>query len=751
MKTNKYSFWSLINEFNIEIPIIQRDYAQGRKTEKVSEIRVNFVDDLHNSLINSTQLDLDFVYGSVRDQKLIPLDGQQRLTTLFLLHWYLANKEGLNGSVSETLTKFTYETRTSSREFCNALISKGIDFSKIGYDNINSQYSSISSCIQDSYWFFLSWKNDPTIKSMLVMLDEIHQKFQNSEICFESLTSNENTLITFQFIKIENFGLTDNLYIKMNARGKQLTDFENFKAKFEQFLEVNHSSRKNEFATKIDGVWTDLFWQHKVDFLIDKPFMRYFYFVTEMLYYMEIIKDTEGYFQETVPKINFELISNIYRKEENLIFLFNSIDFITYITDIETYFISIFSEYEYKPNRVTLFEENVNLFKCCVEDTKFGIMEKILFFSILKYSILTDKSNVDGDLRDFLRVIRNLLLRVRWLDKTKYESNLRYEFIPKQIDDICNVLISNQNVYDVISSSISLLGFNRDEFEFIKAKKINDDISVKPLIHELEDNLLIKGLIHNFDIENNALHFSDYNIFINEIWPINTDSDIIRALLSIGDISKYIGTSALGYRYFFGNKNKWNTILTNTGEDQDKIKSVLPAFFSAYSNAKGSNSKKKLECIFNSYFNNDVKMDWRYYFIKYPEMISTNNNLYTWKDDEFDFEIRNLGGNSLLAYHINPYVRTVAKLIDDEDICILSQCYSQYAIESPLVLVNGVCLYCEEEGWRITLPEDFKIPKKIFSVFSINIIDNSDDYRLIESDGQDRIEVAVDFVKKISK
>ncbi|XUP88632.1 hypothetical protein B6672_009185 [Campylobacter jejuni] len=36
---------------------------------------------------------LDFIYGSVKNDVFLPLDGQQRLTTIFLLYWYSGKKE----------------------------------------------------------------------------------------------------------------------------------------------------------------------------------------------------------------------------------------------------------------------------------------------------------------------------------------------------------------------------------------------------------------------------------------------------------------------------------------------------------------------------------------------------------------------------------------------------------------------------------------------------------------------------------
>ena len=93
----KYTFIDICQqEFDgIEIPIIQRDYAQGREREEKKRNR--FLDALYKA-VNSEGINLDFIYGSEtgeedKKKKLIPLDGQQRLTTLFLLHWYAAKHE----------------------------------------------------------------------------------------------------------------------------------------------------------------------------------------------------------------------------------------------------------------------------------------------------------------------------------------------------------------------------------------------------------------------------------------------------------------------------------------------------------------------------------------------------------------------------------------------------------------------------------------------------------------------------------
>ncbi len=284
----RLSFFKLFSDkdFKVEIPIIQRDYAQGRASEH--EVRKGFLNALYGYLEEGRpNRDLDFVYGSLFDdegkQKFVPLDGQQRLTTLFLLHWYLAQISDNTANFRQVLLKnnrsqFTYETRASSSEFCDALMVSDIDLAALGSKRLGSG-SSLSELISDSGWFYLSWKYDPTIQSMLTMLDAIHERFADNPGFYHKLVDTENPVITFLFLNFRTFGLTDDLYIKMNARGKPLTDFENFKAKFEQKIKSlgnktpTHKLGFTEklvddydyFIHKIDTDWADVFWAYRKD------------------------------------------------------------------------------------------------------------------------------------------------------------------------------------------------------------------------------------------------------------------------------------------------------------------------------------------------------------------------------------------------------------------------------------------------------------------------------------------------------
>ncbi len=161
--SNKYTFWELCNTYNkIEVPIIQRDYAQGRNTADVEKLRNKFVNDyLIKSIVADEKIELDFVYGSIltelkEDEKqkiFIPLDGQQRLTTLFLLHFFVAIKENRLAEIKDVLLRFTYETRPSAHDFCKLLL---------GVETIDN-LSEIKNEIEDSVWFNEEWKNDTTV------------------------------------------------------------------------------------------------------------------------------------------------------------------------------------------------------------------------------------------------------------------------------------------------------------------------------------------------------------------------------------------------------------------------------------------------------------------------------------------------------------------------------------------------------------------------------------------------------------
>lgn len=287
------AFYQLIGKHRIEVPLIQRDYAQGRDAHK--DVREDFLGALHDALLRLVgeqgeqrrPLNLDFVYGSIEQtdgaSRFLPLDGQQRLTTLFLLHWYLAWRDGRLRDFQDMVkaeqgSRFTYGVRPSSTEFFDALVQFDPEEDREDREAIPvKEIPGVRHLLEDQPWFFLHWRSDPTIQAVLTMLDAIHGRFRDTPDTpdlYAQLVDEEPPAITFNLLPLDHFGLTDDLYIKMNARGKPLTAFETFKARFEELLQTLFPGDQRElggdqlsvamfFERRIDTQWTDFFWHYQ--------------------------------------------------------------------------------------------------------------------------------------------------------------------------------------------------------------------------------------------------------------------------------------------------------------------------------------------------------------------------------------------------------------------------------------------------------------------------------------------------------
>jgi hypothetical protein len=416
---------TLLSESKIIIPPIQRDYAQGRNTGKIPVIRSRFLTSIYIALVDDGEppLELDFVYGyneldhNSNEQVRIfkPLDGQQRLTTLFLIHWFIANKENRLGEAIPLLSNFSYATRESSRLFCEKLILYRIDWAidkKVDEQLVNQP------------WFFKAWKNDPTIQSILVVLKAIHEKFQypTTQNLWDKLTG-ENPKIVFHLLSMNNLGLPDDLYIKMNARGKALTDFEHFKSNFSELL---NSKQGKYFNEKIDGEWADLFWnmfkdteQGDIAKLVDSGFLNFFWYITDILINQNSILFADEFW--------LNKIKSLYKDNpKNTQFLFDCLDLFLDInksntSPLKNIFYVVDEDFAVTKTKLFFQSANPNLFHKCVQSYTQGgfvIREQLLLYAFI-YIQLNNKEVPEN----FFRLLRNLLENAS--DKEVWYDNLK--------------------------------------------------------------------------------------------------------------------------------------------------------------------------------------------------------------------------------------------------------------------------------------------------------------------------------------
>ena len=262
----------LMEQREILIPIIQRDYAQGRKEPKANNVRNNLINDWIKVLDGiKPPMDFNFIYGtesgSDNGSIFYPVDGQQRLTSLFLLYFLLAHmcSDDNDREKIEKIKawKFTYQTRNSAKEFFESLKNTGNDIYEVLKKS--SKKDTVITEIQNRKWFKDKWKYDPTIVAALNFLTDLYFAIKDKDVkkYWEKLNPTGNNvlpLIRFTYLperSTDTKAEAAKKYIRMNARGKKLTDFENLKAVIDEIEEQYRINISCSVSKSYDLIYCD--------------------------------------------------------------------------------------------------------------------------------------------------------------------------------------------------------------------------------------------------------------------------------------------------------------------------------------------------------------------------------------------------------------------------------------------------------------------------------------------------------------
>lgn len=567
---------------------------------------------------------LDFVYGDIDSNGVMtPLDGQQRLTTLFLLHWYSAKRGEVAEEEYAFLNNFSYETRYSARDFCDCLIRK--------YTPTFTQ--QISEEIMDQAWFPLDWEKDPTISSMLVMLDAIDAKFSDLPDVWSKL---KDGAISFYFLPIKDMGLTDELYIKMNSRGKPLTQFEHFKAELEHALRLVDDATAKRIMRKIDINWTDMLWFYRgEDNIIDDEFLRYFRFVCDIICY-QAGGTTQGKNQN-----EFDLLKEYFSPEaenvmQNIAKLESYYDCWCSLGSMTpTEFLLQYISYEHEAGKIrveTRYE--LDIFKDCLNtyadiagngNRSFPLGRIILLFAIVTY--LEHRNEVaETDFARRLRIVNNLIQNSEdeISDSERRTSGNRMPTILRHVEEI--ILTGVVDAAFEKSMNPSQLQEEAEKLTWLEAHpEYAEDLFV------LEDHELLQGQIGIVGLE-------DPEQFVRFGRLFDCDWDKVDcALMSIGF---YGQKERNGWRYQLGTSSRRNTKAwralfhrsrNNSGFDETKriLKELLASkdeFSDAYLDIVSDSFVKDCE--------NKHEYPWRYYYVKYDFFRPGSYGKYSWNNIE---------------------------------------------------------------------------------------------------------------------
>lgn len=713
------SLWNLLDNTldgsdiknGIEIPMIQRDYAQGRSTNHSNVIRISFLDNLYKAILNTVNnnanpIDLDFVYGYINNGRFIPLDGQQRLTTLFLIYYFHALKDDKLNQYQLQFSRFTYQTRQSTVDFLNKLIkTPDTNF----YHRIFKNGESIDEVIKDMSWYFVSWDYDPTIQSMLTVLSSIQSIFNGSEVKFEDLKSVVKPCIKFYFLDIKNYGLSDDLYIKMNSRGKPLSNFENLKAELTKYIENSSFNRNyskknlytNEikeirlseyFCIRIDTLWYDYFWKIR-DKETNEFDVRMLNMLAAICFTQIAIVDINK-FDDCLDKIDEEELTYFQFKTLGLLSEHSIINYIQYL-DILTSEDKIITNYLTNDKFIKKSELIDGSFD---EYISWQYEPNILYHGV--FSILSNKLDFlnEIELEKWDRLLKNLCKNTIYNNSKDFSNSLI------SIDQIVNEY--DGDIYTTFLNS-NITGFDTQQIdeEKIKILLINKSVEWESLIFNAENHqyldgqivcILVYSGIYDYYKENGNINWNiDFDIkfkksvqyyteiiyktFSQNNLLINTDEIFRRALLAIGDYLLY----SKNYSFLLVNQDRdisWKRLMRDsTPSSRHYQKSLmLKMLFDKIGLNEIENS---LNNIVDSYDEND----WRYLLIKDCRLIEKCKGLYVKINENDDIYLLNKSKyNKFLDPEINIY-KLKLMLIDnrfsDEDIeCGFINSLNQYGI-----------------------------------------------------------------------
>lgn len=265
MDSNNFLYFKrLIDDFIIYVPEFQRNYLQGNDVEQKIKIkRDRLLDNLFDCIKSqSVSINLGFVYGRVEESykgKLFyPYDGQQRLTSLYFLYVLIYFKYKKYEKIEKIKNGLSYQTRISTNRFIESFLAWILDSkdNNVIYDDFWNN-NSIKDFIMNQDWFMMNeWNYDVSIINMLSIIEEIRKRVKDlgddiSVVDF--IDRDDNNPFQFVFIYVDGISKSDDLYIKINARGKALSKFENLKSDIDGCWD-------EDCKTKLDGDWTEYVW-----------------------------------------------------------------------------------------------------------------------------------------------------------------------------------------------------------------------------------------------------------------------------------------------------------------------------------------------------------------------------------------------------------------------------------------------------------------------------------------------------------
>ena len=249
---DKISLNTLLKNYIVYIPDMQRDFCWGTTRIDNTDITLfkNFINTLEQ---NISQKNKDFTmglfYGYTENKRLYLCDGQQRITSLYLILLYgyklgLVNEDILTRN---NITTLQYAVRDSSLFFLNDLF-------------VHIKHIEKIESIKSTNWYINEYNNDDTIINILASLKTLETNYENIQDSLNNLVTYILNEINFIFIDMDTRENGEETYVLLNTTGEPLTRIENLKPYL--VYDDNTTSMENN-ATKWEAI-EQFFWEQSI-------------------------------------------------------------------------------------------------------------------------------------------------------------------------------------------------------------------------------------------------------------------------------------------------------------------------------------------------------------------------------------------------------------------------------------------------------------------------------------------------------
>ena len=267
---NEYSLSDLFGgDTKVIIPDLQRDYCWGDKavvdvkTKKTRELVTDFVKNIIDLFENesNTILTMGLVYGYEQPHNHIQIcDGQQRLTTLFLLMGVINTKAG--GYFDDYIISREERNDDFEPHLQYAIRESTLYFLSDLARNVFISHNTSIQDIKSSNWYFNEYDFDASIQSMISALQRIDDAFKDNEhidfVDFGKFVLNNLKVLYYD---MENRSRGEETYVVINTTGEPLSSTENIKP-----ILLGRSSLSDLEIETYSDQWEDReewFWQNR--------------------------------------------------------------------------------------------------------------------------------------------------------------------------------------------------------------------------------------------------------------------------------------------------------------------------------------------------------------------------------------------------------------------------------------------------------------------------------------------------------